>query len=48
MKVRTPIYLVFGGSLCLLLALANYNGWSLLQALSTGRFAPSTPATRHK
>lgn len=48
MKVRTPIYLVFGSGLCLLLAAANYNGWSLLQTLSTGRFAPSSPATRHK
>jgi hypothetical protein len=48
MKVRTPVYLMFGGSLCVLLAAANYNGWSLLQTLGTGRFAPSAPATRHK
>ena len=48
MKPRTPLYLTFGSALCVYLALANHNGWSLLHSLSPARFLPSSAATRHK
>jgi len=48
MKLKTPIYFLFACGVCLFVAVANWNGWSLLQTMTAGAIGPSNPATRHK
>ena len=48
MKFRHPIYLPFALVLAVLLALANANGWSLVQSLASRAWRPATPNTQHK
>jgi hypothetical protein len=48
MKIHTPIYLPFALAIALTLALANHNGWSMVQSLATRAWQHSTLNTQHK
>ena len=48
MKIRNPIYLPFAVAIVIFLALANHNGWSLVQALASRTWQNSNPSTQHK
>ncbi len=47
MKIRNPIYLPFALALTLYVALANHNGWSLVQSVAA-RTWHAGPSTQHK
>jgi len=48
MKIRNPIYLPFALALAVYVALANHNGWSLIQSLASHTWQRSYPNTQHK
>ncbi len=48
MKIRSPIYLVFALAVTLSVALANANGWSLVQSLAARTWQRLNPSTQHK
>lgn len=48
MKLRTPIFLPFALALAFGLAMANHNGWSLVQALAARTWQRTVPNTQHK
>ena len=48
MKFRNPIYLALGLVLVAYVALANHNGWSLLQTITPRPWQSSAPSTQHK
>ena len=48
MRIKTPFYFAFGMALCLYLAAAGRNGYSLVKSFSPSRFLPHSPATQHK
>ena len=40
MRIKTPVYLAFGTALCLYLAAAGRNGYSLMKTFSPPRLLP--------
>jgi hypothetical protein len=42
------IYLVFGFLACMLLGYANYTGWVLVDALTSGQWSPRGQHSYHK
>jgi hypothetical protein len=48
MKIRNPIYLALALALTGYVALANHNGWSLLQSVTPRVWQPAVPNTQHK
>ena len=48
MKIRNPLYIPFALALVIFLALANHNGWSLIQALAARTWQHTGPNTQHK
>ena len=48
MKLKTPIYLIYGFLLCGYLAVASRNGYSLLNTITPPAFRSSGPSLQHK
>ena len=48
MKIRSPIYLAFAVAVTLSVALANMNGWSLVQSFAARTWQRAMPSTQHK
>ena len=48
MKIRNPIYLPYALAIVVLLALANHNGWSVLQTIAARTWQHTAPNTQHK
>ena len=48
MKFRNPIYVPFSLALLIYVALANHNGWSLVQSVASQTWQRIAPATQHK
>jgi hypothetical protein len=48
MKLKTPIYLIYGFLLCGYLAVASRNGYSLLNTMTPGFLRSSGPSLQHK
>jgi hypothetical protein len=48
MKLHNPIYLPFALVITILVALANHNGWSLVQSVAAGAARHLVSSTQHK
>ena len=48
MKIRNPIYLSVALALTVYVALANHNGWSLVQSVASRTWQRLGPSTQHK
>jgi len=48
MRIRNPIYLPFSLALLIYVALANHNGWSLVQSVAAQTWQRIGPSTQHK
>mgnify|MGYP003383193706 CR=1 FL=1 len=48
MRLATPVYFAVGTALCLYLAMASRNGWSLVQSLTPRAFTPAGRNLQHK
>jgi hypothetical protein len=48
MKIRNPIYLPFALALAFYVALANHNGWSLVQSVGSRTWQHVIPNPQHK
>jgi hypothetical protein len=48
MKLRNPIYLSIALALTVYVALANHNGWSLVQSVAANTWQRLGPHTQHK
>ena len=48
MKIRNPFYLTFALAMALSVALANHQGWSVVQTLVSRAWQPTGPNTQHK
>ncbi len=48
MKVTTPVYFAVGTALCLYLAMASRNGWSLGQSVTPRAVTPAGRSLQHK
>ena len=48
MKLKTPIYLIYGFLLCGYLAVASRNGYSLLNSMTPTFLRSSGPSLQHK
>ncbi|HWW00924.1 MAG TPA: hypothetical protein VNZ64_14605 [Candidatus Acidoferrum sp.] len=48
MKLRNPVYLPFALAVTLLVAMANHNGWSVVQSLASSTWQHLNPSTQHK
>jgi hypothetical protein len=48
MKIRNPFYLTFAFAAVIYVAVANHNGWSLIQSLTSRTWQRTGPSTQHK
>jgi hypothetical protein len=48
MKIHNPFYLPFALAVAMLVAMANHNGWSLVQSVATNTWRHVAPNTQHK
>ncbi len=48
MKIHNPIYLAIAMALTMYVALANHNGWSLVQSVAANTWQRLGPQTQHK
>ena len=48
MKLHNPVYLPFALAITIFVALANHNGWSVVQSVATGTWRHLGPSTQHK
>jgi hypothetical protein len=48
MKIRNPFYLIFALATTMSVAVANHNGWSVLQSVAARTWQHFNPNTQHK